>query len=152
MLLDLHRCISGVDYMAPLVLRWVFFAPPLMTTIFLDNCFCHGVCQEKQLCWTIFLSAPNAPLPLKNANFVFIVVSLSIHVFASKFFVGSLEDSSAPKKDFSTHPPGHYSLLWHGSPLLAPRPVQNLAMNLFSIFCGCFRKGCSAKHAPPELF
>ena len=35
---------------------------------------------------------------------------------------------------------------------IAPRPVQNLAMRSFFVFFhGCFREGCPAKQAPPEL-
>ena len=54
-----------------------------MTTKFLDIKFalsifyCRGVSQEKQHLGTIVLSAPKAP-PLRNANFIFIVVSPSL--------------------------------------------------------------------------
>ena len=57
-----------------------------MTTKFLDNeMFTFKILlswrfPRKIAFWTIFLSAPKAPPPLKNANFIFIVVSLSLKI------------------------------------------------------------------------
>ena len=40
--------------------------------------YCHGVSQEKQHVWTIFLSAPNVSPPAETRMFIFIVVSPSL--------------------------------------------------------------------------
>ena len=55
-----------------------------MTTKFLDNRICTFKISlswrfpRKTAFWTIFLSAPSFPPPLKTANFIFIVVSPSL--------------------------------------------------------------------------
>ena len=63
-----------------------------MTTKALNNKFalsnidCHGVSQEKLRFWTIFLSAPSAPPPLRNANCISIVVLPSLIKLRSTSF------------------------------------------------------------------
>ena len=55
-----------------------------MTTKFLDNKICTFKIllswrfPRKTAFWTIVLSAPNVPPPLKNENFIFLVVKLSL--------------------------------------------------------------------------
>ena len=114
-----------------------------MTTKFLDYKICtlkillSWRCpppppKKKTMFWTIFLSAPNDPSPLKTANFIFIVVSLPLTTEMRKNFSGQIRENIRQLEKFDP-PLGSFEPIF--------RIWSKIAFLAFFFFCllGYFR-------------